>query len=183
MKDGPVKIIIAVVVCFAVLLIAGMLLKGSEESGDLLSDSSDTYNCPPGIVPENFYLSDNLKTIQREMDGAEVYFHEEYVGKMNWSDGQPLFLRTRDFKDACYWGKHEGENISLVYCKGLDYSKTEEVISEDGIVGGTSSTNYLVDIVLEKKSTAVLNEVSKTSRKPKYNLTTFRVLSSNCIEG
>jgi hypothetical protein len=73
-----------------------------------------------------------------------------------WKDSQPILeYQTEPYFDSnthdynCRQGNLSGENI-YYYCYNLQYTKSETPISEDGFIGPTKTTNYIIDLTLQK---------------------------------
>lgn len=110
--------------------------------------------CPDEIVPETMELTQDLRTYETYISKGEELYSKNTYGR--WKDGQKMLLFRHmsavgpNMYNFCHQGYQEGENVNLVYCNEVTYNKVETLISEEGIVGKTKVTNYLVDFILEK---------------------------------
>ncbi len=133
--------------------------------------------CPIEIIPEKIFLNEALMHFQSYIDfqGKERLMGYSSIG--TWADGQTMDLFGSDFQSVCKQGELEGENINLVYCKNIDYSKTITPLSEEGVIEQIKTISYSVNLVLEKESERVID----SSAFGDYPVTTFKVLSSECL--
>jgi len=137
------------------------------------------------IIPEEVELSENLNIFYTEVfNGRLTYVEASHLtgdaypynnSKTNWNDGQ-----TIDISGKCYWGHLEGENVNLVYCNDLDYSKTTTPVSKEGVVGKTQVIAYSVNLILEKEKVNVLSIPESFGFFTEIPVTTYKVISYTC---
>ena len=60
-----------------------------------------------------------------------------------------LDFTNNRFTSSCHKGSKEGENINYTYCQNLQYSKTTQEVSKEGIIGKEIKENYKVGLVLK----------------------------------
>jgi len=99
----------------------------------------DKNRCPEGIVPTIISMKN--------------YFEYDGTGLL-WFDGTAMNKFKPDkFSPPpalCRKGEFEGENVDYFYCNNLIYSKIETNISEEGIIGKTTTTNYMINLEVRK---------------------------------
>ena len=149
-----------------------------EEKPDT-SSQGNKVKCPEEIIPEEFILNPELTNFETFETSGRLQVRSLNT-LFKWKDGQNLHL-------DCHHGQYEGENINLVYCNDLSYSKTTTPIYESGIVGKTETISYVVDLVLKEKSVEILEldmvGVGTDWTKPyivEYPITTYEIISSEC---
>ncbi|GBE19645.1 MAG TPA: hypothetical protein ENG87_02275 [Candidatus Pacearchaeota archaeon] len=99
----------------------------------------EKYKCPSDIIP-TFLSTEDYDS----WDGTGLY----------WYDGTPM-SKYREYThtpalDLCRKGKFEGENINYFYCNNLIYDKSETEISEEGKIGKTITTRYVINLEVKK---------------------------------
>lgn len=155
-----------------------------------IKEKVNTGECPGGIVPEHIYLNKDLLGIYNY---TEPYFGN-YFSMLPWSywaDGSEMNLMDQDWGSLnrgyslCHHGREVGENVSLIYCNNLSYSKSITPISEGGIVGKTESVSYKVNIIITKiGETAVLGKPYPPDNLPRLlgYIYDYNITSSECIK-
>jgi hypothetical protein len=150
----------------------------TNNTGDNNYVFSETNTCPEGIIPEYIYLANYHDGLWGFRNYTSSYYGEQAtsVYDLYWADGQKSDLVGNHQKSLCRQGNLEGENINLVYCNNLEYSKTTTDISEDGTIGKTHTISYSIDLVLQMESTRTLHDASGGY----YSINKYKVISSLC---
>tara|TARA_Y100000310_G_C20617018_1_gene781169 strand:+ start:154 stop:708 length:555 start_codon:yes stop_codon:yes gene_type:complete len=125
-------------------------LKSSfEDLGNSASIVQNKNGCPNNIIPDN-----SIHFIYNFMKLDKVNLILSHSGEEYWGDGIQIQSPDRNYRDRrnsdCLKGSAEGENVNFWYCKDFIYQNQTTPISEEGVVGETTTTRYLVDIVLKK---------------------------------
>jgi len=185
-----------IIIIVVILIIIGLILAYNSGYIELpkinLNSTLDSSNyCEENIIPERIELTENLNKFYTEVFNGRLVFvegshaiGERYTNSQtNWKDGQIIELfNYDDWENKCHKGYLEGENINLVYCNNLKYSSSKTPVSEEGIVGKTTTTSLSINLVLEKEKVEVLSipplGLGSVKEVP---ITTYKVISSDCI--
>ena len=199
-KKNTKKIVLYLVIIIGIIVLINY-------SGLIFSAVND-YSCPTEIIPQNISLDQNLLPFSTQIGNlnpvnkALIYTEE---ASSSWEDGQPMNLYNKGY--LCHKGNKEGENVNLVYCDGLLYSKTNTTtaISENGTVGATTTKkiSYKINLVLQSyddrdlisnpsahtydltKENNYLPEISLPSAfsiQGVTHITYYKVISSECMK-
>jgi len=163
---------------------------------EVSSNNSKLINgCPVGIIPEKIELTQDFQKFytgifanrlfivegSHIIEGSETQQTEQITNsKTNWADGQ--IIELMDFAERkCHKGQFEDENIDLVYCNDLKYSSSKTPISDEGIIGRTTTISLSIDLVLEKEKveTLIIPPIALGSAR-EVPIMTYKVLTSEC---
>jgi len=199
-KKNTRKIVLYLVIIIGIVILINY-------SGSIFS-AVNNYSCPTGIIPQNISLDQNLLPFSTQIGNLNpvnkaLFYTEE--ASTYWEDGQPMNLYEKGY--LCHRGNKEGENVNLVYCDSLLYSKTNTTtaISENGTVGATTTkkTSYKINLVLQgysdrelisNPSTHTYDLTQENNYLPEISLpsafstqgvthiTDYEIISSECVK-
>ncbi|MBI5390077.1 hypothetical protein HZB02_01175 [Candidatus Woesearchaeota archaeon] len=148
---------------------------------DLLnSEQLSEYNgCPDGIIPEVLTLNIvDFPGLPEEYKGLDII---KQVSK--WKDSQPIEDYIPEgsvylFEPACKAGSSEGQNVNDYYCNNLKYSKSITPISEEGVIGKTQNSQFVISLVLTLVPNQNLQSEEVNFQRQKVG--DFEVISAQC---
>lgn len=119
--------------------------------------NNQSYPCPEEIIPER--ISINVGEVFKDLSGD----YNKVMIESNFADGIPINMdyfidevlsfeakhNLDKYFNNCYVGYQVGENKNWLYCFPALYSRTYEVISEEGSILKKEDINLKVEFVLK----------------------------------
>ena len=114
----------------------------------------------------SFKIADGLQIVVSSPGGA-------YLTK--WNDSQPVkkYGDKLSYGVVCKNGFSEGQNVNYYYCNDLYYQKSVTPIADNGVIGKTVNTEYIISLVLQEKSRMFFKGLGNT-----YGV--FEVIDAQC---
>ncbi len=135
------KYVILIIIGIVIYLIYFWHLTGGSFS-DIIPISK---TCPENIIPERMILRCGRDSNALSSSSTCTEFLARYIDgqwkSAKWKDGMSAGTR---YGSGCHLGYKEGENLSNIYCKDMQYSSTPII---NGIV--QKEINYKIDLILD----------------------------------